>query len=319
MLVDHALQLSTLWWVGYPCLLVKDKNMFSRTEPYKYDGNLQGLFNTIYWHLLEQGRPAVAVETSRWGVGEACSYRTADGLACAVGFLMTDEQARPEGFRLQGTVSSSEVIEVLNACGFQYGSDEFGLLGDFQSLHDAWALSKQKQAEVSFIDHIRNGVKVIAETYGLEVQEPPSKQEVTFKVFEKPKRTYGPHTKRYWAELFRKTAKAFESGAKHIAGLMGSPEQGYCAIGLMYDVAGEPGTGPWAFSDNMPCVVKQAFKDACYPDTPAGVISYNDYYLEYEETNVTKAGTQKLCKTLRRAAALLEHGGRPRSPKKELS
>ncbi len=48
--------------------------------------NAQEIFDTVAVHLIKQGKPAVAHS------GQACAYKTADGLRCAVGVLISDEE-----------------------------------------------------------------------------------------------------------------------------------------------------------------------------------------------------------------------------------
>ena len=48
----------------------------------------QEVFNKVAAHLLAQGKPALK--------GEDCVYRSKDGLKCAIGCLIPDENYTPE-------------------------------------------------------------------------------------------------------------------------------------------------------------------------------------------------------------------------------
>lgn len=54
----------------------------------------QSIFDTVAWHLIKQGRPAWAKNGSG-----GCMYRTPDGLKCAIGCLIADDEYRPEYIR----------------------------------------------------------------------------------------------------------------------------------------------------------------------------------------------------------------------------
>lgn len=53
----------------------------------------QQIFDTVATHLLQQGRKAVIRNSEK---SESCRYRTPEGLKCAVGCLIEDEEYQPE-------------------------------------------------------------------------------------------------------------------------------------------------------------------------------------------------------------------------------
>ena len=286
----------------------KQPFQFHRKTSYKFDGDLQKLFNTIYWHLLEQGKPA---KNDAGG----CFYRTDDNLACAVGCLLSDTDAKnPETGRDWGnTVGwaglSNEAKQILSILGVEEQSEAHSLLRKWQLAHDRKACASSPS--VSWSEYLLKEATGIARDYGLKVI-PPQKAKV-----------YGPNSKRYWANLLRKVANNLGKAYPHLAGQM-TDGDGYCAIGAMHHEANSmPGTdlsefgGPWWFSNTVPQLVKDTFRDVAGSQW-TGIMSYNDNELPTESVpgphgfrcQVTPDGTQHFCKLLRKTASILEHGGR---------
>jgi len=107
----------------------------------------QETFNRVYNHLKKQGKPALDL----WG---RCSYRTEEGLMCAVGCLISDEDYRVEfeGFCLSGIIG--------------LGWDPKGnvsLLIALQSAHDCW----KKVGDEVFWSRMER----IAEEFNLKIPE----------------------------------------------------------------------------------------------------------------------------------------------------
>ncbi len=109
----------------------------------------QEVFNTVYKHLLTQRKTAQKASTGR------CLYRTHDGLRCAVGCLLTDDEAR----RLDdvtGTVTElyeegalpDRLVPVLT------------LLQELQSVHDTYP-----------VEFWESHLMRVARTYELSVPE----------------------------------------------------------------------------------------------------------------------------------------------------
>jgi hypothetical protein len=101
----------------------------------------QEIFDKVVHHLLTQGKPALE--------GGSCRYRTADGLKCAIGCLITDDayDASLEG---RGIVFTN-VLNALTQSGIPVTEDNGGLLIRLQSLHDytdseMWGYKLQKIA-----------------------------------------------------------------------------------------------------------------------------------------------------------------------------
>lgn len=88
----------------------------------------QFLFDTVYEHLIKQGKPAK-------NVLDQCVYLTQDGLKCAVGCLI-----KPEYYsqKLEGcSVTSPIVQEALeDSLGMVLDDDSIELLSDLQAIHD---------------------------------------------------------------------------------------------------------------------------------------------------------------------------------------
>jgi hypothetical protein len=87
------------------------------------DTPAQDVYDFVVRHLLRQGRPSVEHPGT---LSSRCLYRSPDGLKCAVGCLLTDEEATPaiEGFR---------AVEILPGRLRAH----VDLLCDLQSAHDA--------------------------------------------------------------------------------------------------------------------------------------------------------------------------------------
>lgn len=115
----------------------------------------QEIFNTVATHLLTQRRKSV--------VAGSCKYRTDEGLKCAVGCLITDEEYDPrmEGnsidFLIYGDLDDPPVAPSLSR--FMEHSQ---LLRDLQRIHDAddcdyWEENLRALAAVSKLDFIPPG------------------------------------------------------------------------------------------------------------------------------------------------------------------
>lgn len=60
----------------------------------KVPNTLQEVFNIVSLHLLTQIKRCLAIYPDR--VFPVCSYRNADGMKCAAGALIPDEEYKPE-------------------------------------------------------------------------------------------------------------------------------------------------------------------------------------------------------------------------------
>ncbi|MCI0564074.1 MAG: hypothetical protein MN733_36830 [Nitrososphaera sp.] len=77
------------------------------------------IFQQVYLHAVEQG----ARSTSDSG----CLYRTHDGLKCAAGFLISDEQYKPE-------FEHKSWLWIVKHCGFPSAHEDF--IYSLQDSHD---------------------------------------------------------------------------------------------------------------------------------------------------------------------------------------
>jgi len=82
----------------------------------------QEAFDKMVAHLRKQGRRA-----DKNGV---CRYRTEEGLMCAVGCLLTDDEYKPgmEGMGVEAMMAAYDI---------RFGVNE-NLLAEMQDTHDAW-------------------------------------------------------------------------------------------------------------------------------------------------------------------------------------
>lgn len=85
----------------------------------------QKTFDTMLAHLRQQGKPAVVHGTT------SCRYRTSDGLKCAVGALIPDENYDPS---IEGGSVNPRIIDLIPGADVRTDLD---FLTDAQSqLHD---------------------------------------------------------------------------------------------------------------------------------------------------------------------------------------
>jgi len=105
----------------------------------------QEVINTVAQHLLTQGKKAS-------DHGGSCRYRTTQGLSCAVGCLLTDDEYSPkmEG-RMVGDISRSLPTRL---------RQHHALLVRCQAIHDELAVNEWPGA-----------IRKLAEKLGLEVPE----------------------------------------------------------------------------------------------------------------------------------------------------
>jgi hypothetical protein len=89
--------------------------------------NAQEIFDTVAKHLAAQGRPAHKGPSSR-----ACAYRAHDGLKCAVGVLILDEEYDPDWDQNTKTVTELAAMGKLPTRLMEHCE----LLGKLQDAHD---------------------------------------------------------------------------------------------------------------------------------------------------------------------------------------
>ena len=93
--------------------------------------NDRTVFEYVEEHLLRQG--------SRSTSHGLCLYRGPDDVACAVGCLLTDEEARvgDSGTTTGEAFDLSELIDKLPSVAERIGHVDRGMLLDLQNVHDA--------------------------------------------------------------------------------------------------------------------------------------------------------------------------------------
>lgn len=130
--------------------------------------NTQEIFDTVVAHLRKQGKKAMRFyeQTSR----EACAYRSPEGLSCAFGCLMTDEEYKPsfEGLSVMGVLNKPECPQSLkDRLGITeedlktHYSGKIYLLQALQNIHDTMEVSEWEDK-----------LKLIAEENGLKYTAP---------------------------------------------------------------------------------------------------------------------------------------------------
>lgn len=123
-----------------------------------YDlSTLQGIFDRVVDHLRTQKAQSKLLRTDGHTI---CTYRGINGLKCAVGCLILDENYT---FKLEGLfVDDKSVIEALTASGVCIERNNLCMLGELQMLHDGFSYGDQnwKEIELQFMQ--------IADKYSVE-------------------------------------------------------------------------------------------------------------------------------------------------------
>ena len=93
--------------------------------------NKQEIFDTVVTHLRKQGKRASSIHPNG---DTGCMYRTSDGLKCAAGCLIPDEDYNLEfeGFAIDDHSAALVVRYFSN----KFGSAERDLIGELQTTHD---------------------------------------------------------------------------------------------------------------------------------------------------------------------------------------
>ena len=86
--------------------------------------NAQEVFNHVIKHLVTQGQRCYSNHD------EICLYHSPEGMSCAVGCLMSDEEYHPD---MEGA-DVSDIIRTFDQV--KWMDDYVYLLGDLQDLHD---------------------------------------------------------------------------------------------------------------------------------------------------------------------------------------
>lgn len=90
----------------------------------------QKIFNKVYRHLIKQNKQSIAAD------GGACLYRGPNGLRCAIGCLITNEEYTPNmeaGRRGGGNVFALHESKLLPKRLWKH----VGLLRNLQVIHDS--------------------------------------------------------------------------------------------------------------------------------------------------------------------------------------
>ena len=109
----------------------------------KDDATKQEIFDYIVKALFAQGEPSV----SSYDFGLICVYRSASGLKCAVGHIITDDQYSPEMDNGDG-ISASRLCKIVSIPLIDRNPD---FMDDIQAVHDNW----EKGNDIEFVDRLR--------------------------------------------------------------------------------------------------------------------------------------------------------------------
>jgi hypothetical protein len=119
----------------------------------------QEVFDKALTHLRAQGKPSLNPKTI-W----KCQYRSPEGLKCAVGCLIPDEDYREE---MEGRNANEVLREVL---GMRLSAEESSFINDLQcTLHDNFA---SRFVGPAFLEGLEAAAATFAYTYHLTYQPP---------------------------------------------------------------------------------------------------------------------------------------------------
>lgn len=129
---------------------------------------LQEAFDFIVTNLRKQGRPSISEGCDDDSEETGCAYRGADGMKCAIGFLIKDRFYRPEmeGF---GPVLGHSIATAVKRSGWPCETDEHvRFYTSMQRIHDSAGYEPLERV----IPLWERKWKEIADAYGL-VYTPP--------------------------------------------------------------------------------------------------------------------------------------------------
>lgn len=122
---------------------VEDRQKLTKFDiPLLETGSAQDVFNYIANHLIKQGQPSMG--------GFACLYRNPDGLSCAAGCLIPDDQYDPN---MEGE-SWDNLVNIWNVVDKRH----LNLIMSLQGIHDDWSAHKD-------IDRLLEAAERIAKQY----------------------------------------------------------------------------------------------------------------------------------------------------------
>lgn len=125
----------------------------------------QEVFDFVVNHLYKQGRPALHNITNHGGDGSVkCAYRSQDGLTCAVGCLLTDEEYKPD-MEYRGIWRLAHYGQLVAVAGGFYNRHA-SLLQKLQLVHDGNGSDEFNR------DYLNHRLNLVAGHYNLTFKEP---------------------------------------------------------------------------------------------------------------------------------------------------
>lgn len=115
----------------------------------------QEIFDQVAAHLIRQGQPALGRLTNS-AMSASCMYRGVDGLKCAAGCLIADEEYNPQ---MEGHGWIDLVYEGL------VGDEHSSLVDALQGAHD-----KAPVQPILFLDYVKAELRKIAERRNLNTE-----------------------------------------------------------------------------------------------------------------------------------------------------
>lgn len=89
----------------------------------------QEVFDTVASHLLRQNKQSISIYDEG-----SCRYRSSEGLMCAVGILLTDEEYKIDW---EG-VGSDELFDSIPSFNDRVGHTNIDIVRELQKLHDTY-------------------------------------------------------------------------------------------------------------------------------------------------------------------------------------
>ena len=123
-------------------------------NPTKADRERTRIFNTVYNHLLKQGKQSLHVRLG--GNIDGCAYRGWDGSKCAIGCLINDEHY---SFILEEyTISNEFIRQAIIKSGFNLDDIDMDMLIDLVYVHDSIPVHQWQD----YLDRFSDKWKILA-------------------------------------------------------------------------------------------------------------------------------------------------------------
>lgn len=129
--------------------------------------SLQRIYEFALRHRRKQQRPGTIAENST-----ACAYRGPNGLKCAVGAMLTDEQMQEYGIDNKASVTDGAEEAFKKLIGADRTGKKFKLLSEIQMAHDRATVDYRAGGSTAFMAQIERKFEQVAQQFGLTYKAP---------------------------------------------------------------------------------------------------------------------------------------------------